>query len=461
MDSNSIFAYLFMGGFLLLAILSMIDKIYSWFDHSHVSKNITLRPDAKVLKVDKRVVGSKNDKKIQTIVTFDDGFLYETYKTDRQNGILSYKIGTSKETSAEIIRKATEAHAKACQKAGITAVQPPRKTPVQSQKTPPQPKPQSLRQTASATVRKPPVDQYESLKADYLSVLLQTSGKPLGDEQEAWNWMMGQIRSFKQRGLDRSFLMTLECNAIKYLTNCYRQHFSEFLAMSGDMTSIVLACENMLEQGNGQKAKEIADPYLQYLLSHPELYNNRQLCIQNRAEATLCILEGISIDAPKAKDNYTMFFVLYCRILDNILVRTRDELDMRNVEKEKNLQIAARLSPCNATVWEALAKIYSSIDDEKYDQYIQKALRYALREGEPYGLGTIYANLAMHYSTKNPSLARALCDFSRRYDGNPMAAELVLHKCNTPEVNNPSELLRAAGIQIGYSEIAKIALKNT
>lgn len=442
------FDVLFMGGLVLLWVLSIIGKVYSWFDHSHSGKNLNLRQDAKVAKVDKNVVGSKNSKKIQTIVTFEDGFQYETYQTDRENGILSYKISVSEASMKEILRKATEAHDKACGVSGKKTS--PSISPVD------QPSPETLEVKQNKPAPKPQM----SLQDEFMSVYLQTRSKPLGAEEDAWTWVVEQIVSLKLRGLDRELVTELLCNVVTNLTNSYRRHFSDFMKLAGDMTPIVISCERLLEQGKGQEAKAIADPYLQYLLANPGLYTQNQICVQNRAEELLCLLENIDTNVPKAQDNYTMFFVMYCRILDNILHNTAEEAAQANREKEKYLQYAAKLSPCNATVWEAMARIYISGDEKQYRGYINKALKYSLREGEPYGLGAVYANMAMHYVNRDPKLSRALCTVCRRYGGNPVAAEFVLSRMNVPEAENADEVVLNAGIWVGFSGEARMIRKR-
>ena len=439
--------YLLVGGAVLVAILNIYSWIYNAFSHTNKKSCKNLRPDAKIANVKQETVGSKNDKKIRTVVTFDDGFEYVSHKTDRENHLMSYRIQVSEATRKEILEDAAEAHQKAC---GIKPGTTPQNNFV----------PESSIKTSPSS-RKPAVQKQapRTIDEEFMEIYFQTLSKPLGDPEEAWGWIMDRIRSLRARGLGKNELLELECNAIINLTACYAKHFDDFLALAGDMTPIVIACERLLGKGNGPAAKAAADPYLKYLLAHPEKYNAGQICCQGREEVALRLLDGHKLDGPRAEDNYTMFLVLYCRILDNILSRTPDEISEKDREKECCLNIAVKLSPCNATVWEALARTCMNSDEKKYQEYIQKALRYSYRSGEPYGLGAIYANLAMHYAMRDPQLAYALCDLCREYEGNPVAAELVLNRRGTIKPEDSPALLRIAGIQQGFSSLADAAIQ--
>ena len=445
---------LFVGGFILVAVLNVYSWIYNAFSHTNKKSCKNLRPDAKITNVKRDTVGSKNNKKIRTVVTFDDGFEYVSHKTDRDDSFFSYRIQVTEATRKEILEDAMEAHQKACEKNPGTAPQK-ASSPEPIKKTPPSPRTPSTGSSQPTVKKQAP----RTLEEEFMDVYFQTRGKPIGSEDQAWNWIIQQILSLRRRGLGRNEILELECNVITNLPNSYAKYFDDFLTLAGDMTPIVIACERLLEQGKGTAAKAAADPYLNYLQAHPEKYNAGQVCCQGREEVALCLLEGHKLDGPRAEDNYTMFLVLYCRILDNILSRTPEEMLAKDRKKEHCLNIAAKISPCNATVWEAFARIYMNSDERKYRDYIQKALRYTYRSGEPYGLGTVYANLAMHYAVRDPQLAYALCDLCRQYEGDPMAAELVLRRKGATKPENPAALLRSAGIQQGFSALANAAIQ--
>lgn len=108
---------IFIGVLALVAILNIYSWIYNAFSHINVKSYKNLRRDAKIVNVKRDTVGSKNDKKIRSVVTFDDGFEYVSHKTDRENHLMSYKIQVTESTAKEILEDAMEAHQKACNKA--------------------------------------------------------------------------------------------------------------------------------------------------------------------------------------------------------------------------------------------------------------------------------------------------------------------------------------------------------
>lgn len=107
-----------MGGAVLIAVLNIAAQIYNMFSHNYYKKE-TLRTDAKIMDVKRETVGAKNDKKICTTVTFDDGFVFVSHKTDRDDSFFSYRIQVTEATAREILEDAVEAHQKACLKAGV------------------------------------------------------------------------------------------------------------------------------------------------------------------------------------------------------------------------------------------------------------------------------------------------------------------------------------------------------
>lgn len=418
-------------GFGILAVITLCFKVYELFNHSHCANPAKLRVNARIVDVKHTKVGTKNDVKICTEVYFDDGFRYETYQTDRENHFFSYTVGVGRETSNEILERAKEAHQKALEKA------------------------QRRRQCAVDNLPNDSQEKKrENLEREYTKTYLQTQSKPLGGEEEAWNWMRERLQYFKAAGLEQDKLAELGCNVVLNLPESYRKFLPDFLALAGGVTPILLACGRLLADEKAQAAKETAAPYLQYLLAHPEKYAQGRSCIQSREEAMLCQLEGCKLDGPPTEDNYTLFFLVYCKILDNILAFSPEEADARKREKLRCLKIAARISPCNAAVWKELAAIYLN-QDEPYQEYSGKALRYCLEKGEPFGLGAIYGDMAVHYAEKDPVLAKALCMVSKMNDGKPFAAEYILSKKDVAEPEYPRTVLRNAGIQEGFSPLVK------
>ena len=289
------------------------------------------------------------------------------------------------------------------------------------------------------------------------SDIMQTKTSPIGDHTNAWNWAMKEIAFFKGHNLDRNLLYAFEQNIVMNLTDCYEKYFDQFRITADDITSVIYACEELVSNGNADKAMVIAKPYLSYILSIKDEYLGKQNCIQNQHEAGIMLLDYPDRKSREStKDNFAYFFVLYCRIIDNILATSKEDLEARNAFKREILMYAKDISPWNSTVWEALSR--TNVSDSEYEEYIQKALRYSTREGDLYGLGEVYANMAAHYTLSNPELAQALCYFSRKYGGAPLAAMFILSKQSIPEItdeNTAESLLKKAGIQIGLSDMIR------
>lgn len=83
---------------------------YSQRDHYKLDKGCVLRDNAKVVDVDHRFVGSKQERKIRTDVTFDDGFTYISYTTSRDDGFLSYTVSLTDKEVALIVDVAIAVH---------------------------------------------------------------------------------------------------------------------------------------------------------------------------------------------------------------------------------------------------------------------------------------------------------------------------------------------------------------
>lgn len=111
---SELFKVLFLGGLALVAVLNIYDWIYNAFSHTNKRSCKNLRPDAEIANVKEYTVGGKNDKKIRTVVTFDDGFEYVSHKTDRENHLMSYRIQVTEATRKKILEDAMQAHQKAC-----------------------------------------------------------------------------------------------------------------------------------------------------------------------------------------------------------------------------------------------------------------------------------------------------------------------------------------------------------
>ncbi len=89
--------------------------VFTWFDHSYNTG--ALEEDATITNISsEKYQASKNGAKFKTTVQFSDGFTFVTFKTNREDHVMSYKISTDQN---EIARLAMAAHEKAYQKSKI------------------------------------------------------------------------------------------------------------------------------------------------------------------------------------------------------------------------------------------------------------------------------------------------------------------------------------------------------
>lgn len=86
-------------------------SIYTWTDHYGWEDNSSPDKNAKIQNItSERVQYTRNGAKLKTKITFSDGFYFITYKTDRDDGVISYKIYLSDELKEKIISSAIEKH---------------------------------------------------------------------------------------------------------------------------------------------------------------------------------------------------------------------------------------------------------------------------------------------------------------------------------------------------------------
>ena len=299
----------------------------------------------------------------------------------------------------------------------------------------------------------------QSPQARLRDAIMQTLSAPLGRVEDAWNWAFGELRYFKSQGVPEDELYFFERNILVNLTDAYARHFDEFRALVGDGSCIIMVCEELLSADHAEKAKAIADPYYKWLVNTPAEWADGQLCFQEPVEIAMFHLKNPQVEeVRRTNGNYTHFLVLYCKILDGILPDTLADIDEKAAVKRRALEIAARISPCNSTVWNALANVHSD-DPETYRGLCGKALEYCTRSGTPYGFGQIYSDMALNYAVEEPDLGWALAEVAQVYDGDPMAALFVLAKrgyANLPGKNAIS-IVEGAGIQVGYSDTFRAA----
>lgn len=94
-----------------MLIYNTIGDIYTWFDHCGWKENSNPNKKAKIQNItSEKIQYVKNKAKLKTKVIFSDGFYFVTYKTDRENGFLTYRIFISDEHKKDIIDMAVEKH---------------------------------------------------------------------------------------------------------------------------------------------------------------------------------------------------------------------------------------------------------------------------------------------------------------------------------------------------------------
>ena len=103
----------FLGILFLLAILCLPmiwSKLRYSSDTAEVISRKRLRQDAKIIDISRERVGLKGSYKIQTCITFDDGYKYYAYDTEQ--GL--FTISVSEDTTKAIIDRAIQAHTNEC-----------------------------------------------------------------------------------------------------------------------------------------------------------------------------------------------------------------------------------------------------------------------------------------------------------------------------------------------------------
>ena len=109
MDLVFIIIILILG--LGIMIYNICGSVYTWSNHYGWEENSNPNKNANIQNISsERVQYSRNGAKLKTKITFSDGFYFITYKTDRDDGVLTYKIYLSKELKEKIISSAIEQH---------------------------------------------------------------------------------------------------------------------------------------------------------------------------------------------------------------------------------------------------------------------------------------------------------------------------------------------------------------
>ena len=85
--------------------------IYRSLDHSYWKPNAKPNLEAKIIDISrKKIKLAKNGVTFETTVTFDDGFVFTTVKTNRENHIFTYEISIDEDLARKIIDKAITKH---------------------------------------------------------------------------------------------------------------------------------------------------------------------------------------------------------------------------------------------------------------------------------------------------------------------------------------------------------------
>lgn len=114
MDFNFIKLFFIIGMVIVsigVVLYNMCKSVYTWSDHYGWEENSSPDKNAKIKNItSKEVQYSRNGAKLKTTITFSDGFYFISYKTDREDKALTYKIYLSNELREKIIGSAIEQH---------------------------------------------------------------------------------------------------------------------------------------------------------------------------------------------------------------------------------------------------------------------------------------------------------------------------------------------------------------
>ena len=102
-----------------IVIIAFLIATYSKKDVASTPVPQKLRGDAKIINTSHEVRGSKNNRYYKTRIVFDDGFVYESTDTIREDHFLYYKIGIDEGLKEDLITRAKDAHNSMCTKHGV------------------------------------------------------------------------------------------------------------------------------------------------------------------------------------------------------------------------------------------------------------------------------------------------------------------------------------------------------
>ena len=114
MESMYIISWVLLSIIVAYYAYRIAKAVWNCFDHSKVPKNALLRQDAKIVDVSsEKVQYVKNGAKYKTTVSFSDGFVFITHKTNREDNLFTYQISVDTD---EILESAIKAHDRAIKK---------------------------------------------------------------------------------------------------------------------------------------------------------------------------------------------------------------------------------------------------------------------------------------------------------------------------------------------------------
>lgn len=293
----------------------------------------------------------------------------------------------------------------------------------------------------------------ETLMCDIIS----SANPPIGDQHDAWKWAIGRLLYYKGKKCNDELLLMFHLNVLK-LFDEYQKQPDEYFDAVGHNVPVLVTCFQLLQQHQNQRAKEYADPYLDYLEKHEELFCDGHLELDSDAEKAMYYEVYGERPEPKIRDDgIVMFLILYNQITKGILLQYKSDYEKKWLFTEKWMTRGLKLNPCCASLWIQLANNRTSSKGEEYDTAIQNALKFALAKEE---LSECYISLAMDKIEDDPKLAAALCVLAESYRAGFNAPRFVLSKKGVGFPSEESAVLavKNSGIQIGLSKTAMKAL---
>ena len=165
--------------------------------------------------------------------------------------------------------------------------------------------------------------------------ILSSASPPLGNQHDAWNWAIGRLRYYKDQKCTDSLLLKFQLNVLK-LFDEYQKHPDEYVDAVGHNVPILVTCYQLLQQQQNQRAKAYADPYLNTLEQHEELFCDGHLELSSDAERAMYFEVYGERPEPRLRDDgIVMFLLLYNQITKGIPMQYKSELEEKQRFTEK------------------------------------------------------------------------------------------------------------------------------